>query len=176
MVSRARAMAERILKLRSAATLEQYNGPVLFEGDAAGEVFAQRFATGLMVVRTPSSDDARFEAFFNQMMSRLGGTSLEKVGGRVLPEFLTFPIILGFQITRALNCWAQTQLTMTQCLPVKPNWSSMVFFNIKRRNYHSTNSTRRSWPARLLRHSKPPGNTCRIRRYPVGWRRFRICR
>ena len=90
MVSRARAMAERILKLRSAATLEQYNGPVLFEGDAAGEVFAQRFATGLMVVRTPSSDDARFEAFFNQMMSRLGGTSLvEKVGGRVVPEFLS---------------------------------------------------------------------------------------
>ena len=31
MVSRARAMAERILKLRSAATLEQYNGPVLFD-------------------------------------------------------------------------------------------------------------------------------------------------
>jgi len=90
MVSRARAMAERILKLRSAATLEHYNGPVLFEGDAAGEVFAQQFATGLMVVRTPSSDDARFEAFFNQMMSRLGGTSLvDKVGGRVLPEFLS---------------------------------------------------------------------------------------
>ncbi|HEX4485358.1 MAG TPA: metallopeptidase TldD-related protein [Terriglobales bacterium] len=90
LVARARAMADHILKLRSAATLESYNGPVLFEGTAAGEAFTQQFATGLLVVRTPSSDDARFEAFFNQMMSRLGGTSLvDKIGGRVLPEFIS---------------------------------------------------------------------------------------
>jgi predicted Zn-dependent protease len=90
LIARTRAMADRILKLRAAASLERYNGPVLFEGDAAGEVFAQQFATGLMAVRTPLSDDQRFEMFFNQMMSQLGGGSLvDKIGGRVLPEFLS---------------------------------------------------------------------------------------
>jgi PmbA/TldA metallopeptidase C-terminal domain len=90
LLSRTRAMAERILKLRSASSLERYNGPVLFEGDAAGEVFAQQFATGLMAVRTPLSDDSRFEVFFNQMMSQLGGESfVDKIGGRVLPDFLS---------------------------------------------------------------------------------------
>jgi len=90
LISRTLAMADRMLKLRSASSLDRYNGPVLFEGDAAPEVFAQQFATGLMAVRTPLSDDPRFELFFNQMMSQLGGTSfVDKIGGRVLPDFLS---------------------------------------------------------------------------------------
>jgi predicted Zn-dependent protease len=90
LLSRARAMADRILKLRAAASLERYNGPVLFEGDAAGEIFAQQFATGLMAVRTPLSDNPQFEMFFNQMMAQLGGASfVDKIGGRVLPDFLS---------------------------------------------------------------------------------------
>ena len=88
-VERTRAMLDRILKLRSSATIERYNGPVLFEGDAAGELFTQQFASGLMSVRTPLSDDSRFEVFFNQMMQQLGGGSFaDKIGGRVLPDFL----------------------------------------------------------------------------------------
>jgi predicted Zn-dependent protease len=90
LISRTQAMAARILKLRSSSSIEHYNGPVLFEGDAGGEIFAQQFATGLMSVRTPLSDDSRFEAFFNQMMSQLGGGSfVDKIGGRVLPDFLS---------------------------------------------------------------------------------------
>lgn len=90
LISRTRTMADRILKMRAASVLERYNGPVLFEGEAAGEIFAQQFATGLMAVRTPLSDDSRFEMFFNQMMAQLGGGSfVDKVGGRVLPEFLS---------------------------------------------------------------------------------------
>jgi predicted Zn-dependent protease len=90
LVERTRAMLDRILKLRTAASLERYNGPVLFEGNAAGEVFTQQFASGLMAVRTPLSDDSRFEMFFNQMMSQLGGASfVDKIGGRVLPDFLS---------------------------------------------------------------------------------------
>jgi predicted Zn-dependent protease len=89
LVARTRAIADHILKLRAASSIERYNGPVLFEGDAAGEIFSQQFATGLMAVRTPLSDDSRFEAFFNQMMSQLGGGSfVDKIGGRVLPDFL----------------------------------------------------------------------------------------
>ena len=90
LLARTRAMADRILKLRSASSLDRYNGPVLFEGEAAGEIFSQQFATGLMAVRTPLSDDSRFEMFFNQMMAQLGGGSfVDKIGGRVLPDFLS---------------------------------------------------------------------------------------
>jgi predicted Zn-dependent protease len=107
LISRTRAMADRILKLRAASSLEHYNGPVLFEGDAAGEIFAQQFATGLMAVRTPLSDDSRFEMFFNQMMSQMGGASfVDKIGGRVLPEFLTVsdnPLLSDYKGVRLLG-------------------------------------------------------------------------
>jgi len=90
LLARTKTMIDRMLKLRSATLLERYNGPVLFEEDAAGELFSQEFATGFMAVRTPLSDDSRFEMFFNQMMSRLGGSSfVDKIGGRVLPDFLS---------------------------------------------------------------------------------------
>jgi hypothetical protein len=90
LLARTRAMNDRIVKLRSASSVERYNGPVLFEGEAAAEIFADQFATGLMAVRTPVSDDSRFEMFFEQLMSQLGGSSFaDKIGGRVLPEFLS---------------------------------------------------------------------------------------
>lgn len=90
LVARTQAMGDRILKLRNASSLERYNGPVLFEGEAAPELFADQFAPGLMAVRTPMSDDSRFEMFFEQMISQLGGNSFaDKIGGRVLPEFLS---------------------------------------------------------------------------------------
>jgi predicted Zn-dependent protease len=90
LLARTRAMSDRILKLRNATSLERYNGPVLFEGEAAPEIFSGQFATGLMAVRSPMSDDSRFEMFFEQMMSRLGGSSFaDKIGGRVLPDFLS---------------------------------------------------------------------------------------
>jgi predicted Zn-dependent protease len=80
---------------------------VLFEGDAAGELFTQQFATGLMAVRTPLSDDSRFEMFFNQMMAQLGGGSfVDKIGGRVLPDFLNVsdnPLAADFKGTKLLG-------------------------------------------------------------------------
>jgi hypothetical protein len=90
LMARARAMGDRVLTLRSAASLDRYNGPVLFEGEAAPEFFAQQFAPGLSAVRTPLSDEAGFAQFFDQIMNQLGGRSFEdKIGGRVLPDFLS---------------------------------------------------------------------------------------
>lgn len=107
LLSRTRAMAERVLKVRTASSFDSYNGPVLFEDDAAGEIFMQQFATGLMAVRTPLSDDARFEMFFNQMMAQLGGGSfIDKVGGRVLPDFLNVsdnPLLTNYKGTPLLG-------------------------------------------------------------------------
>jgi hypothetical protein len=90
LIARADAMGDRVLKLRSAASLDRYNGPVLFEGEAAPELFAQQFAPGLSAARTPLSDQAGFAQFFDQMINQLGGPSFEdKIGGRVLPNFLS---------------------------------------------------------------------------------------
>ncbi len=90
LVAKAKDMGLRLQKLRAAPSAEQYNGPVLFEGDAAAEVFAQVFAPGLAASRIPDSDDPRFEVFFKQMMSQmgLGGSLLDRIGGRVLPEWM----------------------------------------------------------------------------------------
>jgi len=107
MLARVRAMGERVLALRSAASIDRYNGPVLFEDDAAGEVFAQQFATGLMAVRTPIGDDPRFEMFFNQLMAQFGGGSfVDKIGGRVLPDFLSVtdnPLLYEYKDVRLLG-------------------------------------------------------------------------
>lgn len=72
---------------RTANRLEDsYSGPVLFEGQAAAEVFAQMFTPNLVAQRSPLTergvqDDERFGTFQN------------KVGGRVLPEFLSVQAI-----------------------------------------------------------------------------------
>lgn len=90
LIAEARGMARRIVQLRAAPLIERYNGPVLFEGVAAGEIFAQQFAGALSSARQPVGDDPRFEAFYAQAAAQLGGGSwIDKVGARVLPEFLT---------------------------------------------------------------------------------------
>jgi hypothetical protein len=90
LVVKAQDMGERLLKLRAASSLESYNGPVLFEGQAAAEVFAQTFAPGLVASRIPDSDDPRFSTFFKQMLGQMGlsASFLDRIGGRVLPESL----------------------------------------------------------------------------------------
>jgi hypothetical protein len=90
LLARTRALAERVLALRRSASVERYNGPVLFEGGAAAEVFAQQFAPALVGVRQPTSDDPRFDMLFGRLAAQLGGgTFSDRIGGRVLPAFLS---------------------------------------------------------------------------------------
>ncbi len=88
LVTKARDLGARLEKLRSASSADRYNGPVLFEDEAAAEIFAHAFAPGLVASRIPDSDDPRFEVFFKQMMSQmgLGASLLDRIGGRVLPD------------------------------------------------------------------------------------------
>ncbi|MFC2130547.1 metallopeptidase TldD-related protein [Bacteroidota bacterium] len=78
-----RILAGKLSKLRSASVLEEsYSGPVMFEGQAASEIFAQVFAPNLVTQRMPLTERGvqesdRFMAFQT------------KIGGRVLPEFLS---------------------------------------------------------------------------------------
>ncbi len=84
-----REMRVRLTKLRAASFVDRYNGPVLFEGEAAAEVLAQVFAPALVASRTPMTDNPQSEMVFEQVTQQMGGGSLlEKIGGRVLPDFV----------------------------------------------------------------------------------------
>ncbi len=76
------SMARLLAAQRTAPTIEAYSGPVLFEGQAAGEVFMQHFAPQLVAQRPPLSD-AGFSAGESSMAFQ------NKIGARVLPEFLS---------------------------------------------------------------------------------------
>ena len=78
-------MAERLGRLREAGFVERYNGPVLFEGQAAAELVSQILAPRLLALRTPIADEPRFGGFG----SRSQNPFLEKLGSRVLPRFLS---------------------------------------------------------------------------------------
>jgi len=87
---RVQQMATLMVKLRSASILDRYNGPVLFEGPAAGEIVLQELGSRLATSRPPMSDNPQFGMFFTQMLDRLAGASLQdKVGARVLPDFIS---------------------------------------------------------------------------------------
>lgn len=78
----AAAVCEGLVKALDAKTIEPYSGPVLFEGQAAAEVFAQTFAPYVVTQRQPLTDrgvqdNERYTAFQN------------KVGARVMAEFLS---------------------------------------------------------------------------------------
>jgi len=90
LLERVQKMSGLVLKLRSSSTIDRYNGPVLFEGAAAGEIFLQQFGSRLASSRTPLSDNPQFEMMFSQIFDRLGGPPLQdKIGARVLPSFLS---------------------------------------------------------------------------------------
>ena len=63
---------------------DRYIGPVLFEGQAAAELFAQVLAPRFVGVRMPDTE-SRFSSF----MGQAGNPFLDKLGARVLPRFLS---------------------------------------------------------------------------------------
>ena len=83
--SRALSMGQRLEKLRSAPVLDHYNGAVLFEGQAAAELFSQVIAPALLAVRLPLTDAPQFALF----SASQGNPYQDRLGGRVLPDFLS---------------------------------------------------------------------------------------
>ena len=83
--SRALSMGQRLEKLRSAPVLDHYNGPALFKGQAAAELFSQVIAPALLSVRVPLSDAPQFGLF----TASQGNPYQDRLGGRVLPDFLS---------------------------------------------------------------------------------------
>jgi hypothetical protein len=70
--------------MRNAALVDRYSGPVLFEGQAAGELFLQTVGASLTGNPRTVVDDIRFEGMF----SANGGLN-DKIGSRVLPDSLS---------------------------------------------------------------------------------------
>ncbi|MGH7675170.1 MAG: metallopeptidase TldD-related protein, partial [Gemmatimonadales bacterium] len=85
LVTGVRELAARLTRLRQAPLAEAYNGPILFEGQAAAELFHQVFAPRLVSSRRPVSDHPMFDRF----AEREENPFLDRVGGRVLPRFLS---------------------------------------------------------------------------------------
>lgn len=69
-------------KVRSAPTIEAYSGPVLFEGQAAAQIFAQVFARNCVAQRQIASEGGFRPNEANTVFQN-------KIGARVLPEFLS---------------------------------------------------------------------------------------
>jgi len=76
--AKTKQLAERIKLLTDAKPIEDYRGPILFEKQAAAELFAQALAPRLTnKVQGVSALGSRFEA------------TNDKIGRRILPHFLT---------------------------------------------------------------------------------------
>lgn len=83
LVNGTRNLCKTLTLMQLAKPLEEsYSGPILFDGQAAGELFAQIFAPNLVAQRPLLSEQglqnfSKFTAFQT------------KIGGRVLPDFLS---------------------------------------------------------------------------------------
>lgn len=77
-----RKLASDLVDAGSGPVADSYNGPVLFAGQAAGELFRQGFSKYLLAAKTPLSD--------NPLISRMGENPfLNKLGLKVAPPFIS---------------------------------------------------------------------------------------
>lgn len=78
-----REMASELEAMAAAPTLDEYAGPVLFEGDAAAQFISQLFATQLTPTKTPLTADEWLKRGLSD--PKLVG----RIKRRVFPEFVT---------------------------------------------------------------------------------------
>ena len=76
LTTRCRRMAERLIAVKNAPTLESYTGPVLFEPEAAAAIFAAKFADNFAGGQRPLGSRRPPNDFAN------------KIGKRILPRFM----------------------------------------------------------------------------------------
>jgi predicted Zn-dependent protease len=84
LTARIHTLGQRLQDLRASAEMQNYNGPVLAEGDAAAQLFRLVFLPNLLGVRRPMMDTA-----LGMRDIQAENSFLDKIGGRVLPDFLS---------------------------------------------------------------------------------------
>jgi predicted Zn-dependent protease len=105
LAAKVKDLGQRLKELRAAATLENYNGPVLAEGEAAAQLFRLHFVPDLLGRRSVISDMPGYQ----QNASQAENPFIDKIGARVLPEFLTVtdnPTLPEYQ-GRELGGWCR---------------------------------------------------------------------
>jgi hypothetical protein len=93
------ALGRKLTEIRSAQSIENYNGPVLLEDDAAVQAFRLAFVPNLMGTRRIISDMPNFQNQGGQAENPF----VDKIGARVLPQFLSVtdnPTLAEFNQTR----------------------------------------------------------------------------
>ena len=79
-----RAMHERLKMTREAEPLDRYNGPVLFQDQAAAELVGQALARNLINYKRPVFENEAMAAMFARVIP--SGNLKERLGSRVLPR------------------------------------------------------------------------------------------
>ncbi|MEX2262328.1 MAG: metallopeptidase TldD-related protein [Bryobacteraceae bacterium] len=74
-------VAESLTALKNAPVGEDYNGPILFEGEAAAQLFAQVLGRNLATLRKPVMEPGRSSPFPS-------GELEGRMGARILPEWI----------------------------------------------------------------------------------------
>jgi hypothetical protein len=83
LVKGAKKCAEKLNEIiNSPKLIEAYSGPIIFEGNAAGEAIAQIFAPNLVSQRSPLTESGMQDNDRNSSFQN-------KIGGRVMPEFIS---------------------------------------------------------------------------------------
>ncbi len=82
-----RAMAERLVALRSAPVLDEYNGPVLVDDEASAEIFGQFFGDALCAIRRPDVDNPQLQFALTMLANESPYQS--RIGSRILPDGFT---------------------------------------------------------------------------------------
>ncbi len=97
LVQETKAVADRLTVRRKGHAAKRYNGPVLVEGESAAQLFAHHFAN-LLSAHPPSASTGG-NASLTALLSGPTASLLNKVGSRVLPDFLT--VVDNPQLTQA---------------------------------------------------------------------------
>ena len=105
MQPKVQAMIERLTALREAESPDDvYNGPVLFEGQAAAEIVRSFLLPRLSATRLPISDDPRSDAMLNRnpFLDRIGrrviSADVNVYNDSTLSEFNGFPLVGKYSV------------------------------------------------------------------------------
>ncbi len=80
-------ISQQLEALRSAPSVADYDGPVLFEPQAAGSLLAQLLAPSVSGARPPLASVAQYERIYSELGGRSDWTG--RIGQRVLPTSVT---------------------------------------------------------------------------------------
>ena len=104
MEAKIRLRSKQIAELRTDALPDRYAGPVLFEGEAAAEIVYRAFMPHILATPEVLVDNPQYRS----MVARDSENLVEKIGLRVLPEFLSLiddPIATASGKTRLLGTY-----------------------------------------------------------------------